>query len=227
MIARTGIEYAILVMAVQIWCDLHMVDTAPATPSRVVVLASGAGSNLQALLDHPPLTGAIARVITDVAGAGALARAEAAGVETRCVDRPQFDDRPTWEDALAEEVADATPHLVVLAGFMRILSAGFVSRWPMLNVHPSLLPSFPGANAVQMALDHGVKVSGVTVHFVTEEVDAGPIVAQEAVLVLPDDDADRLHERMQDVEHRLLPHAVTLFLEGSLEIAGRHVRIAP
>ena len=189
------------------------------------MLASGSGSNLQALLDHAPLDGAIVRVVTDVPGAGALERAHAVDIDGVCVDRKAYEDRPAWETALAETVAEAEPDLVVLAGFMRILSGDFVRKWPMLNVHPSILPAFPGANAVQQALDHGVKVTGVTVHFVSEEVDAGPIVGQEAVLVQPDDNVARLHERLQVVEHRLLPYSVRLFLEGRLDINGRHVRI--
>jgi len=190
---------------------------------RIVVLASGAGSNAQAVLDRPDLN--VVAVVADVPGAGVLARAEAAGVESVCVDRGGYADRPTWEAALIGAVDARRPDLVVLAGFMRILSGDFVRRWPTLNVHPSLLPAFPGAHAVEDALAHGVKVTGVTVHFVVEEVDAGPIVAQEALDVHPDDTPETLHERMKAVEHRLLPDAIALFCADRLLVTGRHVRI--
>ena len=194
---------------------------------RLVVLASGSGSNAQALLDRRDLGGDIVAVVADVPDAGVLRRAEAAGVDRVCVDRHAYPDRNTWEAALIAAVADRAPDLVVLAGFMRILSGAFVRRWPILNVHPSLLPSFPGAHAVSDALEHGVKVTGVTVHFVVEEVDAGPIVAQEAVAIAPDDTSDSLHERLKAVEHRLLPDAVALFCADRLDVAGRTVRIKP
>ena len=190
---------------------------------RIVVLASGAGSNAQAVLDRTDFS--VAAVVCDVAGAGVLDRAQSAGVEAVCVDRGAYPDRPTWEAALTEAVAERQPDLVVLAGFMRILSGAFVSRWPILNVHPSLLPAFPGAHAVTDALEYGVKVTGVTVHFVVEEVDAGPIVVQEAIDVQPDDTPDTLHERIKAVEHRLLPDAIALFCADRLSVTGRQVRI--
>ncbi|MGH3664713.1 MAG: phosphoribosylglycinamide formyltransferase [Egibacteraceae bacterium] len=194
---------------------------------RVVVLVSGAGSNLQALLDRDDLGGRVVRVVADVPGAGGLDRARAAGVAAVVVDRNGHPDRNAWEEALSEVVAAAEPDLVVLAGFMRILSGRFVRRWPIVNVHPSLLPAFPGAHAVADALAHGVKVTGVTVHFVAEEVDAGPIIAQEAVGVAADDTPDSLHERIKAVEHRLLPDAVRSFCRGRLQVDGRHVRSLP
>lgn len=191
---------------------------------QLVVLVSGAGSNLQALLDHDGLGGRITRVVADRSDAGGLERARARGVDTVAVAPPDYPDRPTWEEALTAAVAEAAPDLVVLAGFMRILSPQFVQRWPILNVHPSLLPAFPGARAVTDALAWGVKVSGVTVHFVDEEVDHGPIVAQEAVAVRPEDTATSLHARIQTVEHQLLPACVALFCHDRLVIDGRHVR---
>ena len=195
---------------------------------RVVVLASGSGSNVQALLDAPDLGGGdVVAVVTDVAEAGALQRAERAGVEAVCVDRRAYDDRAGWEAALIAAVEQRQPDLVVLAGFMRILSGAFVRRWPTLNVHPSLLPAFPGAHAVADALAHGVKLTGVTVHFVVEEVDAGPIVAQAPVAVEPDDTDETLHHRIKALEHRLLPDAVALFCAGRLDSDGRIVRILP
>lgn len=194
---------------------------------RLVVLASGAGSNAQALLDRRDLGGDVVAVVTDVAGAGVIDRARAADVEAVCVDRGDFEDRTGWEAALTESVAARDPDLVVLAGFMRILSDAFVRRWPILNVHPSLLPAFPGAHAVRDALAHGVKVTGVTVHFVVEEVDAGPIVAQVALGIEADDTPETLHERLKTIEHRLLPESVALFCADRLRVEGRSVRILP
>lgn len=196
-------------------------------PKRIVVLVSGSGSNLQALLERGDLGGAVVRVVSDRPEAAGLDRARRAGVEACCVNRSAFDERTTWEAALAETVAESGPELVVLAGFMRILSGAFVERWPMLNVHPSLLPAFPGARAVEDALTHGVRVTGATVHFVTPEVDAGPIVIQAPVEVLADDTPERLHERIKEVEHELLPRAVRLFCHDRLEVKGRTVRIHP
>ncbi len=198
-----------------------------AVDTRVVVLVSGAGSNLQALLDHPGIRSAVVAVVADVPTAGGLARARAAEVDAVCVDRHGFPDRTAWEAALADAVARARPDLVVLAGFMRVLSGAFVKRWPILNVHPSLLPAFRGAHAVADALAAGVKVTGATVHFVVEEVDAGPIVAQEAVPVHDDDTVATLHARIQAVEHRLLPACVDLFGRNRIAVDGRRVRILP
>ena len=194
-------------------------------PTRIAVLASGSGSNLQALLEATDLGGEIVLVASDRRDAGALERAAAAGVETAVVAFGDYRDRAEWDAALRQRVAGARPDLVVLAGFMRILSADWVRTWPMLNTHPSLLPAFAGARAVDAALAHGVKVTGATVHFVVEEVDAGPIVTQEAVTVRPDDDAATLHERIKAIEHRLLPEAVRLFCRGQLAVEGGHVRI--
>lgn len=193
---------------------------------RVVVLASGAGSNLDALLGAELGGGRIVGVVTDRA-AGALDRARRAGVPEACVPFSEYEDRGAWAAALEEAIAACAPDLVVLAGFMRILPPPLVSRWPMLNVHPSLLPAFPGAHAVASALEWGVKVTGTTVHFVDEEVDHGPIVAQEAVEIRSDDTVASLHQRIKAVEHRLLPRAVALFCAGRLDVDGRHVRILP
>lgn len=193
---------------------------------RIVVLASGTGTNLDALLAGR-LGGTIESVITDRGNAGAIERARGAGVSVSTVPFSAFDDRQAWAEALADEVADSSPDLVVLAGFMRVLPGWFVTRWPMLNVHPSLLPAFPGSKAVESALEWGVKVTGSTIHFVDEQVDHGPIVLQEAVEVRDDDDAASLHERIKAVEHRLLPQAVALFCADRLRLEGRYVRILP
>lgn len=189
---------------------------------RLVVLASGSGTNLQALLDATDLGGAVVAVVSDKPSAGALERARAAGTAAAAV--PLGRDRAAWEGELIHEVDRQDPDLVILAGFMRVLSAGFVDRWPVINVHPSLLPAFPGAHAIEEALAWGVKVTGVTVHFVDEQVDHGPIVAQQAVEVREDDTPATLHERVQAVEHRLLPSVVRAFCAGELKIEGRHVR---
>ena len=136
--------------------------------------------------------------------------------------------RDAFSTALADEVEDSGAKGVVLAGFMRILAPSFIERFPdrVLNIHPSLLPAFPGAHAVQNAIDHGVTTTGVTVHIVDEKVDHGPIVTQVPVEVRPDDTAERLHARIQDVEHRVYPEVVEAFVEGRLVVEGRTVRWA-
>lgn len=194
-------------------------------PKRLVVLASGSGTNLQALLDAPHLGGDVVGVLSDRPGALALERAASRDVHAAAV--PLDGDRAAWEATLADQVAALRPDLVVLAGFMRVLSAAFVHRWPVVNIHPSLLPAFPGAHAVEDALAWGVKVTGVTVHFVDELVDHGPIIAQEAVAVHAGDTAGTLHARLQKVEHQLLPDVVRAWCTGRLIRDGRHVRTQP
>jgi phosphoribosylglycinamide formyltransferase-1 len=193
--------------------------------SRIVVLISGSGSNLQALIDTPDLPGRIVRVVSDKADAPGLIRAEQAGIPTAVVALAEHADRIAWESQLSEEVTGAKPDLVVLAGFMKILSAAFVTRWPTVNVHPSLLPAFAGAHAPADAIEWGVKVSGVTVHYVDQHVDHGPIIAQEAVRVEPDDTVATLHARLQSVEHRLLPEAVRAICGGRVRVEGRQVTV--
>jgi phosphoribosylglycinamide formyltransferase 1 len=199
-------------------------STAPA--ARVVVLISGSGSNLQALLDAEDLGGEIVLVASDKPEATGLDRARRAGVPTVAVAPGDHPDRPAWEAALAAAVAHAEPDLVVLAGFMKILSGAFVTRWPTINVHPSLLPAFAGGRAVDEALAWGAKITGCTVHFVDEEVDHGPIISQAAVDIAPEDDRASLHAKIQRLEHRLLPEAVRLFCAGRLSVDDRIVRIA-
>jgi phosphoribosylglycinamide formyltransferase-1 len=190
---------------------------------RLVVLASGSGTNLQALLDAGDLGGDVVAVVSDRVGARVLDRARDRGLPATAV--VLEGDRQEWETELVRETARHDPDLVILAGFMRVLSAAFVDRWPVVNVHPSLLPAFPGVRAVEDALAWGVKLVGATVHFVDEQVDHGPIIAQEAVAVRADDTATSLHARVQAVEHHLLPDAVRAFCTGRLKIEGRHVRI--
>jgi phosphoribosylglycinamide formyltransferase-1 len=190
---------------------------------RLVVLASGSGTNLQALLDAPDLGGDVVAVVSDRQDAGALDRARTRGLAAGAV--VLGGDRQAWEADLANEVAAHDPDLVILAGFMRVLSGKFVQRWPVINVHPSLLPAFPGAHAIEDAMAWGVKLVGATVHFVDEEVDHGPIIAQDAVTVRAGDTAASLHARVQAIEHRMLPETVRAFCAGRLKIEGRHVRI--
>lgn len=193
------------------------------------MLASGSGSNLQALLDasaaSPDFGAEIVLVLSDVPGCKALARAEDAGVPTAVVAWADHPDRESFTKDVCDRVEEAGASSIVLAGFMRILSPEAIRRFPgrILNIHPSLLPAFPGAHAVPEALSHGVKLTGVTVHFVDEKVDHGPIVLQEAVPVMADDDEATLHSRIQDVEHRVYPEVVKAFAAGRLHIDGRKV----
>jgi phosphoribosylglycinamide formyltransferase-1 len=181
--------------------------------SRFAVLASGSGTNLQALLDAYPEE--LAVVAGDKKGAYAFERARRAGVPVEHVDPAGFISREDYDRELAERVAAHDVSLVVGAGYMRVLSPVFLERFPaILNVHPSLLPEFRGQNAVQRALEAGARETGVTVHFMIEEVDAGPIVAQERVSVLPGDTEDTLLARLHPVEHRLLVGAVADYLRG-------------
>jgi phosphoribosylglycinamide formyltransferase-1 len=195
--------------------------------ARVAVLVSGGGTNLQVLLDDPVIAPWITVVLSDRPGVRALERAAERGVETVVLEPADYGDRETYTAAVRDALLARDIDVVANAGYMRVLGAAFAEafagRW--LNVHPALLPAFPGAQAVADALEWGVKVTGVTVHLVDEEVDHGPIVAQEAVEVRGDDDRDSLEARVHEVEHRLLPAAVKALVEGRLEVEGRHVRI--
>ena len=183
--------------------------------TRLAVLASGSGTNLQALLDAYPEN--VAVVAGDKKGAFAFERARRAGVPVEHVDPEGFLTREDLDRELAERVAAHDVGLVVGAGYMRVLSPDFLERFPaVLNVHPSLLPRFRGLRAVARALEAGVEETGVSVHFMVEEVDAGPVVAQEAVPVLPDDTEETLLERLHPVEHRLLVGAVANYFSGRL-----------
>ncbi|MDH3227434.1 MAG: phosphoribosylglycinamide formyltransferase [Thermoleophilia bacterium] len=191
-------------------------------PFRIVVLISGSGTNLQAILDelHAPADSGVecVLVVSSSADAPGLERARAAGVSTQVVAMADHPDRESRDDALADAVAAAKPDLVVLAGFMSILTANFLGRFPdrVINLHPSLLPAFPGVDAIGQALTWGVRVTGVTVHFAEVEVDAGPPVLQEAVPVRYGDDEVSLTARIREVEHRLLPAAIRLFADGAV-----------
>ncbi len=206
----------------------HPVESTSA--ARVVVLASGAGSNLAAILAahaEPGFGARVVGVVSDKPDAGALGIARGAGVATAVVAPADFADRPAWDAGLAEAVAVFRPDLVVLAGFMRILAPSFVARFAgrIVNTHPALLPAFPGAHAVRDALAHGVKVTGCTVHVVDDGVDSGPIIAQEAVRVRPEDDEPSLHERIKVVERALLVDVVGRIARAGLRVDGRRAAI--
>ena len=197
---------------------------------RVGVLASGRGSNLQALLDAGSRADYPARVVvvvSDREDARALARARAAGVSSLFVNPKDHGDRPAYDAVLTKTLEHHEVGLVCLAGFLRILSPVFVRAWQgrLMNIHPSLLPAFPGLHAQRQALDHGVRIAGATVHFVDEGVDTGPIVLQAAVPVEATDTEETLAARILIEEHRIYPEAVRLFAEGRLHVTGRQVSI--
>jgi phosphoribosylglycinamide formyltransferase 1 len=177
------------------------------------VLVSGRGSNLQALIDSGL---PVAAVASNVAGAGALARAERAGIPTAVFALEDYASREERDLAMAAWLGGRAVELVVCAGYMHLLTPAFLARFAAINVHPSLLPAFPGTTPIEDALAAGVAETGVTVHFVDEGVDTGPVIAQEAVAILPGDTPARLRERIHGVEHRLLPQAARSYLAGAL-----------
>lgn len=190
------------------------------------VLISGRGSNLQAILDaisDGRLSARVGLVASNVAGAAGLTRAERAGVPTAVISHKDFSSREAFDEAILEKLRAHDVDAVCLAGFMRILSPVLVRAFPgrILNIHPSLLPSFVGLHAQRQAVEYGVKVSGVTVHLVDEELDHGPILLQKAVPVLDDDDEETLSERILAEEHRAYPEAIGLVLDGKVKLEGR------
>jgi phosphoribosylglycinamide formyltransferase-1 len=192
---------------------------------RVAILVSGSGTNLQTLLDDPSIRPHIAVVVSDRPDVLALQRAADADVETLVIE--PTGDRAELSSAVADALTARGIDVIVSAGYMRVLGSPVIDRWRhrWLNVHPALLPSFPGMHGVRDALAYRVKVTGVTVHFVDEGIDSGPIVLQEAVDVRDDDDWESLEPRIHEVEHRLLPRAVRALLEDRLLVEGRHVRV--
>jgi phosphoribosylglycinamide formyltransferase-1 len=193
---------------------------------RLGVLISGRGSNLQALIDaivDRRLDATIALVISNRADAAGLDRARAAGIETVTLSHREFPTRDDYDRALVKELQARDIGIVCLAGFMRLVGAPLIEAFPnrILNIHPSLLPAFPGLDAQKQAIAHGVKVSGVTVHLVTAELDGGPIVVQRAVPVVAGDTAETLAARILEQEHRAYPDAVQLILEGGWRVEGR------
>ncbi|TWA87595.1 phosphoribosylglycinamide formyltransferase-1 [Azospirillum brasilense] len=199
---------------------------------KVGVLISGRGSNLQALIDAcaaPDFPAEIALVLSNKADAYGLERAASAGVPVAVVSHRDFPgDKRAFEEAMDARLRAAGVELVCLAGFMRLLSPWFVERWHdrMINIHPSLLPSFKGLDTHQRALDAGVRFHGCTVHYVRSEMDEGPIIAQAAVPVLPGDDADRLSARVLEAEHRLYPQALRLIAEGRARVEDGRVTLS-
>jgi phosphoribosylglycinamide formyltransferase 1 len=199
---------------------------------KLVILISGRGSNMEAIIRACADEGwaaQVAAVIANRPDAAGLAFAASHGITTAVVDHRQFPDRDSFDAALAREIDSFGPDLVVLAGFMRVLTAGFVDHYAgrMLNVHPSLLPSFPGLKTHQQALDAGVRLHGASVHFVTSQLDHGPIVAQAAVPVVAGDTPATLAERVLATEHIIYPRAVRWFVEGRLALNGQRVTLTP
>ena len=194
---------------------------------RVGVLLSGGGTNLQAILDAAGRDYDVVVVASDKADAFGLERARGAGVAAVYADPKAYDGREAFNAGLVDVLREHQVELVCLAGFMRILAPNFVKAFEnrILNIHPALLPAFPGAHAVQEALAWGVKVTGTTVHLVDEEVDHGPVVLQRAVAVEPGDTEETLHERIKAAEHELYPEAIRLFAAGRLKIEGRVVHV--
>lgn len=195
---------------------------------RLVVLISGRGSNLQAILDQTAsgeLPVEIAAVISNRPGVAGLDRARQAGVSALELDHKNFPDRPAFESALIERIDHQRPDLVILAGFMRVLTAGFTEhyRGRLLNIHPSLLPKFRGLHTHERALAAGETEHGASIHFVTAELDGGPVIVQARVPILPDDDPDTLAARVLEQEHRLYPQAIRWFAEGRLRLDGERV----
>ncbi|MGB1951136.1 MAG: phosphoribosylglycinamide formyltransferase [Marinobacter sp.] len=200
----------------------------PAPLPRILILASGSGTNLQALIDASRVRGFPGQIVAvgcNRPNAFALERAAQAHLETFVVDHTKYGSREEFDGALMAEIRRHNPDLVLLAGFMRILTTDFVRalRGTMLNIHPSLLPRYTGLNTHQRALDAGDKVHGVSVHFVTEELDGGPVIAQAEVTIDPDDTADSLAEKVQQKEHLLYPIVARWFCEGRIQLGSDYV----
>jgi phosphoribosylglycinamide formyltransferase-1 len=201
-----------------------------ARPLSIGVLLSGSGTNLQALIDAiaaGALDARVAVVVSNEASAYGLVRARAHGIPAVVVAHGAFPSRPAFDAAIVEVLRAHDVELVVLAGFMRLVTAVLLNAFPsrVLNIHPALLPAFPGLHAERQALAHGARVTGVTVHFVDEHTDHGPIILQVAVPILPGDDEARLHLRIQQQEHRAYTHAIQLIAEGRVHVDGRRVVI--
>jgi phosphoribosylglycinamide formyltransferase-1 len=203
-----------------------MSEQAQALP--LVVLISGRGSNLKAILDairHEQLPAVVTAVISDQSRAAGLDYARQENIDTLALDAADYPDRHSYDRALQGLIDRFNPGLVVLAGFMRILTPAFVHHYEgrLINIHPSLLPEFPGLNTHQRAIDEGARQHGASVHFVTEEVDGGPVIVQVRVPVLPDDDAERLAARVLKQEHRLYPQAIRWLAEGRIRLVGEQL----
>ena len=203
--------------------------TAPFSNARLGVLISGRGSNLQSIIDavrDRRLDATIAVVISNRSNAAGLIRAREAGIDARWLNPRDSVDRDAYDRAIVEILREQQIDLVCLAGFMRLVSPALLEAFPnrVLNIHPSVLPAFPGLDAQKQALQHGVRISGATVHLVTQDLDSGPIIVQAAVPVLDDDTTETLSARILTEEHRLYPEAIRLVLDGGWSIEGRRFR---
>lgn len=199
---------------------------------RIGVLASGGGTNLQSIIDAcgaGHIDAQIVRVICNKPNAGALQRAERTHIPNCCINHRDFDTRAAFDAAVIAQLQQDKVELVILAGFMRIVGADFVNAFPhrIMNIHPALLPAFPGLNVQKKALEYGARFAGCTVHFIDDGVDTGPIIAQAVVPVFDDDTEESLSARILEQEHLLYPHAIQLFAAGALKVEGRRVRIDP
>ena len=195
---------------------------------KLAILVSGYGSNLQAIIDNIEsnyLSAEIALVLSNVKNAFALERGKKHGLETIFLDPKTFTNRDDYEDKMIEILQSKSIDLICLAGFMRILSKKFIQTFPkkIINIHPSLLPAFPGLNVQKKALEYGAKFSGCTVHFVNEEVDGGPIILQSTVPILDEDDTESLSGKILEQEHIIYPEAIRLIIEKKLTFSGRRV----
>ena len=197
---------------------------------RVAVLASGSGTNLQAIIDKSEkgeLSAKVALVLSDVESAYALERTRKHNIPAVFVDRKRFSSKKEYEKEIVKNLKEYNVDLVLLAGYMKIVGRAIINEYrnKIMNIHPALLPSFPGLSAWRQAIDYGVKISGVTVHFVDEGIDTGPIILQEVVPVFDNDTPESLHQRIHQEEYKIYPRAIQLFAEGKLQIEGRKVRI--
>ncbi|MDO4539927.1 MAG: phosphoribosylglycinamide formyltransferase [Syntrophomonadaceae bacterium] len=199
---------------------------------KIAVMASGRGSNFIAIQEailSGKLKAQIAVLVSDQQGSPVLRRAEQYGIPTRCFDMKAFADRAAYETAIVECLREHAVELVALAGYMRIVGPVLLQAYPqrIVNIHPALLPAFPGMHAQRQAVEYGVKISGCTIHLVDEGVDTGPVILQAAVPVLPGDDEERLATRILVEEHKLYPRVLQYFAEGRIEVQGRQVTIMP
>ncbi len=197
---------------------------------KIAIFCSGSGTNLQAIIDSQKkghIKAEIALVVSDIPDCFALKRAKKAGIQTLVLEKKNFKSREEFDKAIIKRLQAEKIGLVVLAGYMRLLSRDFIKAYKnkIINIHPALLPSFKGTHGIKDAFEYGVKVTGATAHFVTEDMDAGPVILQAAVIVTEDDTEQSLAEAIHKEEHKIYPRAIQLFVEGRLKIEGRRVRI--
>ena len=201
-------------------------------PLKIAILASGSGTNAQAMIDKAAqgtLDVSIALIVCNRPGAGVIARAEKAGIPCLVLDHKTFADRESFDACMVQALREAGAELVVLAGYMRLLTPVFLEAFAgrVINIHPALLPSFPGVHGGADACEYGVKISGCTVHFVEEKMDSGPVIIQAAVPVNPGEEVDDLMQRIHAMEHRIYPQAIHWFAQNRINVWGREVHVAP